>query len=159
MVFHSNSKEIYLNTVKFLTIWKQGRTGHRSNVTLFAGALKISHTKGDQKRGILEEFWGPFDFFCIDGRRGLLIPVCFCLKGISVIFNWELLFYYNTKSAGEKKEKKLRCSEKVKTNWILNTQDYLFLHNTYIERFTFEFHIVFDFYLFQLTLKGYLWIP
>jgi hypothetical protein len=31
-----------------------------------------------KNRGCSEELWGPFEFFCMDGRRGLLIPVCFC---------------------------------------------------------------------------------
>jgi hypothetical protein len=35
----------------------QGRTGHKSNATLVAGAFTISNTKC-QKRGLLETFWG-----------------------------------------------------------------------------------------------------
>jgi hypothetical protein len=27
------------------------------------------------KKAFWRHFWGPFDFFCMDGRRGLLIPV------------------------------------------------------------------------------------
>jgi hypothetical protein len=48
-------------------------TDHSTNATLVAGAFTISHTKC-QKRVFLEEVWGPF---CMDGHRGLLIPVCF----------------------------------------------------------------------------------
>jgi hypothetical protein len=41
--------------------YRQGRTGHSSNATLVARAFKISHTKY-QKRGLLEEFWRPFEW-------------------------------------------------------------------------------------------------
>jgi hypothetical protein len=55
-------------------ISQQERTGHRSNATLVAGVFTISYTNC-QKRGLLETFWGPFEIFCMDGRRGLLTPV------------------------------------------------------------------------------------
>jgi hypothetical protein len=38
-----------------------------------AGAFTISRTKC-QQRSLLKEFEGTFEFFCMDGRRGLLIP-------------------------------------------------------------------------------------
>jgi hypothetical protein len=51
-----------------------------------AGAFTISHTKC-LKRGLLKEFRGPFGFFCMEcrrglliRRRGLLIPVHACLS-------------------------------------------------------------------------------
>jgi hypothetical protein len=37
-----------------------------------ARAFTISHTKC-KKWAFLEEFRGPFEFFCMDGRRGLLV--------------------------------------------------------------------------------------
>jgi hypothetical protein len=46
----------------------QGRTGHSSYAKLVAGAFTISHTKC-QKRGLLKLFFGPFEFFCMDGHR------------------------------------------------------------------------------------------
>jgi hypothetical protein len=66
----------------------QGRTGqgHSSNATLAAGAFLISYSKF-QKRGLLEEFWRFFEFFCMDGRRGLLIPVCLCLLRLDTLVN------------------------------------------------------------------------
>jgi hypothetical protein len=32
------------------------------------------------KSAVLEEFWGPFGFFAKECRRGLFIPVCFCVE-------------------------------------------------------------------------------
>jgi hypothetical protein len=53
---------------------KQGRTGHSSNAMLVAGVFTISHTKC-LKKGLLKEFRRPFGFFCMECRKGLLIPV------------------------------------------------------------------------------------
>jgi hypothetical protein len=48
----------------------KGRTGHSSNATLVAGSFTISHTKLRKE--------GPFQFFCMDGRRYFLISVHLC---------------------------------------------------------------------------------
>jgi hypothetical protein len=40
----------------------QGRTGHRGNAMLVAGAFTISYTIC-LERGLLKEFWGLFGFF------------------------------------------------------------------------------------------------
>jgi hypothetical protein len=75
------------------------RTGHRSNATLVTGALTITYTKWPQ-RGPLEVFWGSFDFFCMDGHRGLLIPVRLCLKVLIVHWIYQFL---NRNSANGKR--------------------------------------------------------
>jgi hypothetical protein len=48
----------------------QRRTGHSSNATLVAGVF-IQSPIQNVKKGLLEEFRGPFEFFYMDGRRGI----------------------------------------------------------------------------------------
>jgi hypothetical protein len=58
----------------------------RPNGGLIIGALRHRSQQGPlqsiiqnvKKWGLLEEFWGPFEYFCM-GRRGFLIPVRLCL--------------------------------------------------------------------------------
>jgi hypothetical protein len=76
VVCSSNIQVLYTGPDYMSYTQRQGLTGHRSNTTLVAGAFTISHTKCKKKE--LEEFRGPFEFFCMDGRRGLLIPVHLC---------------------------------------------------------------------------------
>jgi hypothetical protein len=67
MPMYVNVFKIFFQNNRLFYSRDQGRTGQRSNATLVARAFKISHTKC-QKRGLLETFWGSFEFLCMDGR-------------------------------------------------------------------------------------------
>jgi hypothetical protein len=71
-VHEINRISLRLNHKQMQTL--QGRTGYSGNETLVAMAFSMFHTKY-QKIGLLEEFWGPFGFFCMECRRDLLISV------------------------------------------------------------------------------------
>jgi hypothetical protein len=72
-----------LHSGKPETPFAQGRTGHSSNATLVAEAMRhwwqrpLQSPLKNVKKGLFRGILGAFEFFCTDGRRGLLMSDIF----------------------------------------------------------------------------------